>query len=1303
MIKQHRFSSRGSTSFLSCLTWRTAVKLTVNIVILGSIILYPTAAGVFSAPTVWPAPILLNPAQNETTTVENYPPSAVPYFEWEPVADAQTYRIQIDDETSFVTPILYEQTTPNNRYIPIDNNNMQDGTLYWRVRVETPASAGVWSEIREFTKAWGASNNAPHLLTPGAGATVEFFEAPIFSWSPVIGAADYVLKIDNDADCGSPLQQNPTLATFYNLGTRLANGTYYWCVTPRDPAGRSGHTSEVRQVYVYYAQTPQLLEPANGSTPTYTPAFRWTAVKGALSYKLYYSTDSSFATNLTTVSTKQTTYTPATSVPNDQTYYWRVSAIYGSNYEGPFSEVWSFTKHWYHQPVLLTPRNNELTNVPLFTWTPVREARKYRIEGSFDPGFSTKRWSIDTANTFFWRDEWRAEEWGRTIYWRVIPYENGLDNNPGVSSINSSFVPTYSTAVPENIWPRYFYSPPFVASGNYTPPYNIPVSHDYTVDTPTFYWSRTFVPGVDPREEADHYRLEVDNSPNFDSLEWVVHTENLSATPTEGNPFTPTASTNYYWRVRPYGEGGVPLTNSQRNQHWITQIDMARQVTPTATSSPVLQFPAQGEKVFGTTPAFEWLPQQDAVRYEFMISTDPAFGSTTYVTRTTYVQHTPVVRLPIGTYFWRVRGLDSGNNTVGEWSEGRRVLLGMQTRWLGYNTYALGTLPSNYDTLMAEDANEGLGATELTTLYMAQDKDHWLIGFGVTPTLGNTVWYGLYLDGNQQEGTGASSAPPNRPALTTASHYRPEFAIYVMYDGSTLITDTVYLHQWSGSEWDANGYKNLVDPEDVIGGAIYYTQALGYVELRVPKTAIGDEGDKPFSLSVALFSATSSSATTASDTIPDNSATPSVLNEFKTIADRVTLASPTGGLPGERSPMSYSPYVYAESPNTDYVGGYKIEVARDPLFTSLLPSLPLQTSCTGCEPYPDVFQYIYTFRSIYEDNTLYWRYSIRHKFNDVYYNAPPSEPHLFTKSGPTPDNLRVEGGYSTPKFIWDAVEGAGNYQFNLATNPDFSPALSNQSVNHESYTPVDAYAPGTYYWRVRAQNSTSPATYSSDWSPVSTLNITLPQTSLVEPMMGAVVNCIPTFRWNALLIPGDGATQGWAAAKYRLQVSRNPNFPDYIDNIIVDTISWTPNKSYPDGDYYWRVAVIDGNNNQGPFSDVYTFVKQYPRVTLVAPLTGTVEIDPFPTFIWEPITTTSTARYRIEIAQNPQFSPLIDSATTNNTRFTPVKKYNAAQYYWRIAMIDKSGSYGPWTDSIVLIDPYPYNIFLPLMLRSYTK
>ena len=254
-------------------------------------------------------------------------------------------------------------------------------------------------------------------------------------------------------------------------------------------------------------------------------------------------------------------------------------------------------------------------------------------------------------------------------------------------------------------------------------------------------------------------------------------------------------------------------------------------------------------------------------------------------------------------------------------------------------------------------------------------------------------------------------------------------------------------------------------------------------------------------------------------------------------------------------------------------------------------------------------------------------------------------------------------------------------------------------MNHESYTPPDAYEPGTYYWRVRAENSHR-LLYASEWSAVSTLNITLPFVSLVAPVMGNVVHSNPTFEWDPVVIPGSESVYGWSAPRYHLQVASSPDgFSPAFEDIVLDTPSWTSWRSYPDDTYYWRVAVRDANNRDGPFSGVYTFTKQSPIVTLVEPITGTLSADPYPTFIWEPVD--GAARYRIEIAQNPQFSPLIDSALTENVAFTPLKAYATAQYYWRVAMVDRYNNYGPWTDSILLIDPLPYHVYLPLAVKNY--
>jgi hypothetical protein len=130
--------------------------------------------------------------------------------------------------------------------------------------------------------------------------------------------------------------------------------------------------------------------------------------------------------------------------------------------------------------------------------------------------------------------------------------------------------------------------------------------------------------------------------------------------------------------------------------------------------------------------------------------------------------------------------------------------------------------------------------------------------------------------------------------------------------------------------------------------------------------------------------------------------------------------------------------------------------------------------------------------------------------------------------------------------------------------------------------------------------------------------------------------------------------------------------------------------------YYWRLAVRDANRNDGPFTQVYTFTKQYPAPTLVAPLSGARTGD-YPEFEWEAIT--GAAYYRLMVSTNPQFSSPVLDVTTSNIHFIPTNKLNTGSYYWRVAMVDKDGRQGPFNDATLIVDPYPYRVYMPLVIK----
>jgi hypothetical protein len=1273
---------------LASISWRMLLSLALVVAL--SLAVVPFDSQASRRPSTFPAPAPLNPS-DQLITVANYPPRAVPYFEWQPISGAARYQIQIAQDIGF-TQIRYDTTTTNTRFLTVNDDSFPDGDdVYWRVRVVEP-SVGDWPLIPwHFARNW-ATNNAPALTAPASGTTIKFFEMPVFSWTPVIGAAFYVLAIDNDLNCQSPLYQYNTGETRYNPLNRISNGTYYWNVRAYDKASHGGGSSECRPFTMQYDYVTILLQPENSSFPVYTPQFKWTAVKGAVAYWLYYSTDSTFQSGVISIRTTQTTYTPHDSLPNDINYYWKVRVEYPGGL-GPDSAIWTFQKRWYHKPIILTPRNNEAANMMLLSWTPVREAAYYKIEASYDPGFPPGFiWETLTPNTFFWRDWAGPVEWVRTQYVRVRPYDR--NGNSGKDSLSISYRPTYTLALPEHVFPRYYYPPASIPSGNYGSPYDIPVSYDYTVNTPTFYWSRVFVPGVDPRVEASRYRIEVDDDVNFiGTPNWTYETPNLSATPTTGVPFVPISTTLYYWRVTPLAESGAVLTGSVTNQPWAVRIDTSRLTTPTTGISPILQRPPQGEKTMDTLPSFEWLPYHGAARYELTISAHPNLTPTVYVAQTVYTHHTPSKRLPQGTYFWSVRALNAGGQQVGQPSETRRFISAYQTR---LECAGIGSLASQTGTLLASDADDGV-SNDLANLYAAQDGGNWFVGFSYTPTIASPVTFTLYFDGNQAEGQGANVAPLGRPNIKTVGYYRPEYAVNVRYDGSQIDVNRVELFKWDSinTMWDPQ-IKNLVDPIQV-GGSIYVSPTFRitqtYVELALPKTAIGDAGFDPFALSLALFSTTSNGATSVADSVPDNGvAATSVLTEFVSIADRMNLSIPVADQALSPTSLTYTPYMYAETANVDYFHGFRMQVSRDPLFTSVMDSA--EAECFNCENYVDAFQNVYSPIRVYEDNTLYWRYFIRHTGACAASYGPPSEAHIFTKLGPVPAKLQIASQYSTPTFTWNDVETAAYYRIQVASNPDFSGNIVDDYTNHDNFTPSFPIVPGKYYWRVRSLNDTNGG-YASAWSVSSTVNITLPMVTLWTPASGATIHSTPTFTWVSVLTPTNQPE--WTGVTYRLQVSDSPNgFTAPYRDYILDTVTFTPPDAFPDKTYYWRVAVRDASGNEGPYSRVFTFTKQYPVTTLLAPLTG-AQTGGFPTFKWTAIN--GAAYYHIQIAKNPQFSQPVRDEIVDNVWYILTDRLQDASYYWRVAMIDRNGNHGPYNDATLIVSAYPYHVYLPVMRR----
>lgn len=1277
---------------------RLSVKFLGVFILLFSILISPLYQ-VQSKAASSPGPI--SPANGVTVTATGYggslasPPVAIPEFVWTPVEGTTKYRLQLSQDVAFATNI--EFTTANTHFTPLSVNPFNDGTWYWRVRVDAPVASD-YSATYSFQKQWASPDNYPHLISPAEGNPVEFYGENTFSWQPVIGASTYRFQISSAPDFSSLSYNQVTITTRHQPLAKLDNGTYYWRVIPINPANREGTPSAARMFVQGYNQVPALIEPTNGSLPTFTPTFRWTAVSGAQFYRLEYSTDPSFNANVTRIDTRNTTFTPLKSLPNDTNYYWRVRTHSGKSVSD-WSAVWSFRKNWDIQPLLLTPVNNyQHVRFPLFSWTPVPGAAYYKVEWNTINSFPGK-WSGTTANTFFAPDRYEGNEGPR--YWRVTPFDH--ENNAGVPSGVYSFVSSFDAVTSHPVYPLYYY----------TPRTDIQPHEDRTVSLPIFKWSSITNPAPDGGLYTQAYRLEVSTDPLFFSTNWTLDTENLSATPNASHPFTVNSGTIYYWQVCPLDSmGGSCLTDPDTSlelwsQIWKTRIDLSQGLTPTTGGSPQPLRPAQADEFVETTPLLEWWPYQGADNYEVQISTDAGFAPGTIVDSEVvdYPAYTPqtslaqrsLSRYGFGTFYWRVRARNASNTPISDWSTPWRFQIASQSEWTPVR--AAGD-PSN----RLEIGNDGDDVAddnyELTKLYASQSADNWYFGFDVAGTTSDMV-YALYLDQDNLQNSGATSDPAGYSISTIDSHL-PEYAIYIYQKSSSFASNFVAVYRWNGSGWDSP--QTLLG----IGGALYSES--GYVEIEVPNTAIGMQ-EETGSYSVVLVSLPNGSGQ-PQDSVPSNTNVPGggTLKRFSSVSEHMNIVMPFDTEGNDPSVMpSVLPFFWdyptGATPATPWAGATMIAYL-DPQFTTQAAKFDVVSNAPYYSPISHAWD-----NDLKGDNTYYWRIRPRYLIGSTPYLGAWSQGWRFERQGFVPQNLVESVTFATPTFSWDMVEGAEEYELQVDNDPNFGSPEINIRSTQTSYTFQNTLSNGSYYWKVRVRRR---GNIVNEWSPTKSFTLSLPTPSGLTPNdpddpPSNPVDGTPTLCWNHLL-KSDNGDPALAAYRYRVEVSKgDPTFSNVYERIDSEQNCWTSSKGYDDGKYYWRVAMMDGMNKLGDFSAAAVFTKQYPVATPSSPTNGSV-LTKTPTFTWGHLEPNSTivpyvygaAAYRLEVSLYPTFSPLYESVTTNNTRYTPTKAYDTYKtYYWRVAIIDKDNKIGPFNDATIILDPSfgKIKLYLPMLRR----
>ena len=255
--------------------------------------------------------------------------------------------------------------------------------------------------------------DASQLKAPAPQQVVN--DQPVYRWAPIPGARSYFVVISRDADFTNIAQVAFTYTNVF--ATRGTNGKvfsiadetaetpqpYWWTVIPARKCDGSlaaplRTAQSVRFTYDSYRPTP--LSPAAGAAVPLQPTFHWTAVPGALTYRLQIAVSPDFGTLLDDATISETAYTTTSTLPADSTLYWRVRATGETGLGMKWTAPQPFVRP-LDRPVLAGDISGAADHVPLLRWQPVPGAVSYdvHLEGEKGDDVSDGK-SLSTATTF---------------------------------------------------------------------------------------------------------------------------------------------------------------------------------------------------------------------------------------------------------------------------------------------------------------------------------------------------------------------------------------------------------------------------------------------------------------------------------------------------------------------------------------------------------------------------------------------------------------------------------------------------------------------------------------------------------------------------------------------------------------------------------------------------------------------------------------------------------------------------------------------------------------------------------------
>ncbi len=283
-------------------------------------------------------------------------------------------------------------------------------------------------------------------------------------------------------------------------------------------------------------------------------------------------------------------------------------------------------------------------------------------------------------------------------------------------------------------------------------------------------------------------------------------------------------------------------------------------------------------------------------------------------------------------------------------------------------------------------------------------------------------------------------------------------------------------------------------------------------------------------------------------------------------------------------------------------------------------------------------------------------------------------------------------------LTWEPVPGAQEYVVEISQDSSFTdPNLKTvASTVSTSYVVASPQVDTTYYFKVRARisSATSGATYSDYSVPRSYTVSALPEAQRVAPATNTTVVDDSVLDWSPVL----------GARTYDIQIATDESFGSIVhEREDITGTSYARPQSLDNDEYYWRVRARDVADNVPSWSSrpIWRFERAWPDLPVPVHPAAAGDVDPASPadvdsgvtvgdpfyYEWEP--TRLASIYRIDIATNENFSPIVGSCTTRNTTYTPASEGDGdcmpqaeGTYWWRVTAVDQYGNINPDTQGI---------------------